>query len=225
MGILGRMRAISRRGLGELFDTSDEPERALNRIVREMEDLLDRSRTDTARVVADARRLERETDAKAETVKVWSCRAEQAVQRSEEGLARKALERKRLHEEELGLLQAQLEKTREAVDRMKSTSRALKERLAEARARHASLRARNTAARSGRDIQDRAASVQRGDRLGVNLEEYDRRVQAIEAETVAVGCQDADTDPTEREFSLREREQAIDDELAALKAKRDARKD
>jgi len=222
MGIFGRMRDILNANLNDMLDRAEQPEKMLKQIIREIESSIDRSKADTARVLADAKRLEREADQKNDEVEQWRSRAEMAVEQNEDELARKALERKKLHQDELDALTQQLDQTRDAADEMKENTRLLQNKLTEARARFTSLSARSKAAKTAKEVQKQTGKLDdRGKVLG-KLDAFDRRVQDREAEAGALADARSAGDEVERAFADREQELAVESELAALKAKRDA---
>ncbi len=221
MGIFGRMRDILHANLNDMLDRAEQPEKMLKQIIREIESSIDRSKADTARVLADAKRLEREADQKNDEVEQWQHRAETAVEQDEDDLARKALERKKLHQDELDALVRQLDQTRDAADEMKENTRLLLDKPTEARARFTSLSARSKAAKTAKDVQKQAGKLDDRDKVLGKLDAFDRRVQDMEAEASALADVHDAGDEVERAFADREQMRAVEHELAALKAKRD----
>jgi len=220
MGMFGRIADVVNANVNDLIDKAENPEKMLKQIIREIEDNIDKAKKETVNILAQAKRLEKEVDAKAKQVDEWVRRAELAVDQANDDLARKALERKLTHEKELSVLQDQLADTQAAAEQMKNNVHLLQDKLTEARAKLTSLAARSAAAKTAKTVQKRVAELADPSKALGKLEKFERRVEDAEAEAKAMGAMNAAKDEVEREFSDLEKKRTLDDELAALKAKR-----
>ncbi|MCX7934609.1 MAG: PspA/IM30 family protein, partial [Planctomycetota bacterium] len=100
MGIFGRIVDVISANLNDLVDRAENPEKMLKQIIREIEESIDKCKQEMAKVLAEARHLDKEVDAKVKEVEEWQKRAELAVDQSNDDLARKAIERKLTHAKE-----------------------------------------------------------------------------------------------------------------------------
>jgi len=220
MGIFGRMADVLKSNVNDLIDNAENPEKLLKQIIREIEDNIDKSKQETAKILAEAKRLEKEVDVKAKAVDEWTKRAEMAVDNDDDDLARKAIERKKLHGDELETLSRRMNETQSAVEQMKQNTQLLKEKLSEARAKHTSLSARSSAAQTAKKVQKQVAELSDPSKVLGKFEKLERRVEDMESEASAMADVNAATDELEREFVDKEKNLEVDSELAALKAKR-----
>lgn len=220
MGIFGRMTDVINANVNDLLDRAENPEKMLKQIIREIEDGIDKSRREMAKVLAEAKRLDKEVDAKAKETDEWVNRAEMAIDQDNDELARKAIERKLAYEKELATLQTQGDETRAAVDQMKDNIKLLSDKLTEARAKRTALAARASAAKTAKQVQKQVRDLaDPGKALG-KLEKLERRVEDAEAEASAMAAANQAQNEVEKEFKDMEDNLAVDSELAALKAKR-----
>ncbi len=220
MGMFGRMIDLVNANMNDLLDKAENPEKMLKQIIREIEINIDKAKQDMARILAEAKRLDKSVDAKAKEVDDWTRRAELAVDGDNDDLARQALERKLAHEKELATLQTQADETRAAADQMKTNIKLLNDKLAEARAKRTALAARASAAKTSKQTQKQVQSMaDPGKALG-KLEKFERRVEDSEAEASAAAAANQARDEVDKEFQDMEQKTALESELAALKAKR-----
>lgn len=220
MGIFGRIKDLVSANVNDLVDKAENPEKMIKQIIREIEDSIDNSKQEAAKIISNAKRIEKDVDTKAKDVAEWTNRAEIAVDSDDDDLARKALERKLIHEKELNSLQTQLDDTRSAADQIKDNISTMQERLNEARARQTSLAARASAAKASKEVQEKVADLNDPGKALGKLDKFERRVEDMENEASAIAGMNSATDELEKEFAAKEKNSVIDDELAALKAQR-----
>jgi len=220
MGIFGRLADVVSANLNDLVDRAENPEKMLKQIIREIEESIDKGKQEMAKVLTEAKRLDKEVDAKAKEAEEWEKRAEMAVDQSNDDLARKAIERKLSHEKDLSTLQEQADATRAAADQMKENIKLLNDKLTEARAKRTALAARASAAKTAQKVQKQVQGLQDPGKALGKLEKFERRVEDMEAEASALGAANQARDEVEKEFKQMEGGLAVESELEALKAKR-----
>lgn len=221
MGFLGRMMSRLNATVDSVIHNSSDPDASLSEVIREIEDSIDLAKAQTARVLAEASRLEKEVDAKADEVDEWSRRAETAVDQDNDALARKALERKLSHESELQVLQLRLDETRTAAEDMKEHIRILGQKLDEARARQTALGARARAAETLQSAEKHLDHLADHRKAGGMMKDLEQNVQEKEAKADAMSVVNRARNALEREFENMEADMSVESELAALKARRE----
>jgi phage shock protein A len=220
MGIFDRIADLLNANVNDALDKAENPEKMLKQIIREIEESIDTSKTETAKILAEAKRLEKEVDAKAKEVDTWQTRAEGAVDGGDDDLARQALERKNSHKGELEAMTSQLDDTQAAVEQMKNNTVLLQKKLTETRARYTALTARASAAKASQDVQEKVAKVSAPGQALDKLDKLERRIEDMESEASVMASTNAANDELADTFEKKEGDLAIDTELAALKAKR-----
>ncbi len=147
----------------------------------------------------------------------WHAKAEAAVARDDEELARKCLARKKEHEQIASSLQPQWEVARKTSDALKSDLRRIEEKLDEAIRRRDSLIARQMAAEARREVQGVAPTMNRVQRNFDKFDRMERKIEGMEAEAAAyTELSDLSTD-LDREVERAQRDAEVEMELAALK--------
>ncbi len=216
MGIFSRLTDIVNSNITTLLDRAEDPAKMIRLIVQEMEDTLVEVRSDAARLIADrkeiSRRLKRLSDAKDE----WQKRAELAVQKGREDLARAALvERtklsdmaKALEEEDIAL--------KDRMNELEEDITRLQGKLAEAKAKQSSLAARAQTANARFAVREQLYdgrvdnALARFDSIEQKLDEMEGRVEAFDLGRGGKTLVD--------EIADLETESQIEDELEKLKA-------
>ena len=94
MSVFSRLTDVINANLHSLLDKSEEPEKMLRLMIEEMEQVQIEMRTQAARVIAEQKQLERHQQALRHQIQEWSAKAELAIQKGREDLARAALTEK-----------------------------------------------------------------------------------------------------------------------------------
>ena len=93
-GMFTRMTDILRSNINEALDRAEDPEKLLRQMIREMEEAVNKATASVGTAVANQKRLERQRDERVTQTQDWQRKAERAVEKGEDELARRALERK-----------------------------------------------------------------------------------------------------------------------------------
>jgi phage shock protein A len=215
MGIFSRLTDIVNSNITALLDKAEDPAKMIRMIVQEMEDTLVEVRSDAARLIADrkeiARRLGKLQDAQTE----WQKRAELALSRDREDLARAALVEKSKIAELVKALTTDDAILNERMGNLDADIHRLQSKLAEAKAKQASLMARAQTANARLSVREALydgrvdGALARFDFIEKKLDEVEGRVEAFD---MGKGKTLAD------EIAELEAESEIDAELAKLKA-------
>ncbi|MFT4113048.1 PspA/IM30 family protein [Silvibacterium sp.] len=220
MALLERVATLLRANLNDLVDKAEDPEKLMKQLVLDMENQLMQVKTQVAIALADQHVLDKKRKEHEAAAEEWKRKAELAVKKDADDLARAALERVLSSEQMAKGFAEQLEDQKTEAETLKSTLRKLEQKLAETRSRCEMLIAQHRRAKVvGRahqaqqkaDAKDHAASLQK----------MRTRIVSAEAENVAHG-ELAGGDSLEDRFAALEREEHIDALLKDLKAQHPA---
>jgi len=183
MALLERVGTLLRANLNELVEKAEDPERLLKQVVLDMENQLLQVKTQVAIAIAGEHLLEKKRAEQAEKAAEWRKKAELAVSKSQEDMARGALERVLSHEELAKGFASQLEDQKHEAENLRQALRKLEQKLSETRARSEMLIAEHRRARAvGRAAEARRAA---GMDTGHAVERLKSRVHERAAESAA----------------------------------------
>ena len=133
MSIFSRLSDIVNSNITALLDRAEDPEKMVRLIIQEMEETLVEVRTQSARAIAERSGLERRREALAQEVSEWERRAEVALRKDREDLARAALLEQSRTESALSDLDEEIGALREAIEQLSGDIHQLQEKLSDAR--------------------------------------------------------------------------------------------
>ena len=220
MGIFSRFADIVNSNISAILDKAEDPEKMVRLIIQEMEDTLVEVRSTSAKVLAEKKELLRRIARVQEQVQDWQSKAELALSKDREDLAKAALSEKQKTVALLQTLEMELQVVEEHVIRLKDEIAQLQEKLNDARARQKTIIMRKQTATSRLEVKKQLDSSKIDDAM-MKFEQYERRVEGLEAqvESYDLGKKNVLAD----EFAALEAEDSVNDELAALKAKMSAK--
>lgn len=220
-GILGRFKTIMEANVNALLDKAENPVKMAEQLARDLEDDLGKVKAETASVMAEVKRAQRAYDECAETVGKLQKYAEAAVLKGNDAdakafLAEKAEKSKTLESlaGALDVAKANADKMRQLHDQLEGQLRQINERKAAIRAKAAMADAKERTAELGRSIGGAAESLSAFDRLEEKIE---RRLDEAEA-MAELNTRKSGVEDLMAKYDAPEGG-ALDDELAALKAK------
>ncbi len=215
MSIFSRMSDIINSNINALLDKAEDPEKMVRLIIQEMEEALVEVRSTSARAIADRKELERRKEWQEAEAAEWERKAEIAVRKGRDDLAKGALvESNKAHEaikimgEELAALEATLAKLNEDVG-------ALQAKIKDAKARQNAIIVRGKAAQSRLGVR-RTLSDHNIDDAITRFELYERKMDDLEGEIEAY---DMGQKTLSDEIADLEADEGIDDQLNELKAR------
>ncbi len=215
MGIFSRVSDIVNSNINVLLDKAEDPEKMVRLMIMEMEETLVEVRTTSARLIADKKTLLRKREQLAEVAQEWNRKAELALRKDREDLARAALLEKQRIELDVEDLAAELAEYDSSLDKLNQDLAQLQAKLGDAKARQKSLVVRSKTGRSRLDMRRHLHKDAIEEALG-KFERYERKLDELEGQVEAfdLGQQDlAD------EISELENDDKIAAELAAIKAR------
>ncbi|HUN85537.1 MAG TPA: PspA/IM30 family protein [Terracidiphilus sp.] len=134
MPLLDRVSTLLRANLNDLVEKAEDPERMLKQVVLDMENQLLQVKTQVAIAIADQHLLEKKRAEHEGEVKEWRRKAELAVEKGRDDLAREALERSLSHEQLAAGFTSQAEDQKHEADNLRQALRKLEQKLSETRA-------------------------------------------------------------------------------------------
>ena len=139
MGIFTRFADIVNSNINSLLDKAEDPEKLIRLIVQEMEDTLVEVRTASARTIADKKEITRRIDHLQNDADQWEAKAELAISKGREDLAKGALLERNKATEIAQELKKELDKVESELTRLTTEVGQLQEKLNDARARQKAL--------------------------------------------------------------------------------------
>src|SRR5438874_5920133 len=151
MALLERVGTLLRANLNDIIDRAEEPEKMLKQVILDMENQLMQVKTQVAISIADLHLLERRAAENTQKRDEWMRKAELAVAKQQDDLARAAIERSLESRKLAQGFEEQIADQKTQVENLKTALRKLEAKLAEARAKSDLLLARHRRARSAGD--------------------------------------------------------------------------
>ena len=214
MGIFTRFRDIISSNINAMLDKAEDPEKLIRLMIREMEDTLVEIKAACAGSMAGAKKVERKLASAQARSQYWEEKAELAVRRGRDDLAREALMEKRRFTQQADVLQNELSEHNLLVEQYHDDIRQLEDKLKGAKEKQRILVQRHIHADRKRRAQEEIRRVDSSEAV-LKFEELENRIERMEAEAdlVNYGHQPSLTDELERLAY----DEEIEEELKALK--------
>jgi phage shock protein A len=215
MGIFTRFRDIVSSNINAMLDKAEDPEKLIRLMIREMEDTLIELKAACAEVMASRKKTERQLDSARSREEEWGKKAELAVNKGRDDLAREALVEKRRHRERADALEKERLECNALVEQYQADIRQLEDKLGSAREKQRILVQRHIHANKKRRAQEGIRRME-GSEAVLKFEELENRIERMEAEADLVNF---GTKPgLEAEFDDLVVDEEIEKELATLKS-------
>lgn len=217
MALLERVSTLIRANLNDLIDRAEDPEKMIKQVILDMQNQLLQVKTQVAVSIADLHLLEKKQIENEEKTKEWMRKAELAVDKDQDGLARAALERHKSFELLAESFKQQVEHQKIQVENLKNAFHKLEQKLAEAESKKDVLIARHRRARAASKASDAHAAI--GDSSKATT--FDRMKDKVtHSEAVSEAKAELLSDSLEDQFAKLEKDNEIDRLLQELKARR-----
>lgn len=219
MGIFNRASDIIQANLNALLDKAEQPEKMIRLVIQEMEEAVVELRGLAANHIAEQKRLEREAKQLHKSIESWQVKAELALDKGREDLAKVALQNKLKAAEALeknAEISAQVE---QQVEPIRSDIERLQSKLDEAKQRERQLHQRLDSVAIRLQSEKIKSSSKVTDAMQ-KYENYERRVEDLEAKLEAYDIGQSSNPSLDQQFKDLEDEGKVDAELEQLKAKR-----
>ncbi|MBE9187752.1 PspA/IM30 family protein [Microcoleus sp. LEGE 07076] len=215
MGLFDRIWRVIRANINSLVGAAEDPEKILEQAVMDMQEDLIQLRQAVAGAIAAQKRTERQCSQAESTAAEWYQRAQLALQKGEENLAREALTRKKSYQETATAMKASLGQQNAVVTQLKENMRSLESKISEAKSKKDMYIARARSAKASERLQEMMGNLSTGSALSA-FERMEEKVVQLEARSEAIA--ELGTNDLEKQFLSLESAGDVDDELAAMKA-------
>ena len=216
MGFFDRLGRLVRANANAALSAAEDPVKILDQSVADMQADLVKLRQAVATAIASQKRIQNQADQADAQAKTWYERAELALKKGEEDLAREALGRRKTCQDTATALQGQLQSQCGQVDQLKKSLVQLESKIAEAKTKKDMLKARAQAAKAQEQLQSAVGSLGTNSAMAA-FEKMEEKVQALEARSQAA-AELAGAD-LESQFAALEGAPEVDSELEALKGR------
>jgi phage shock protein A len=215
MGIFSRLTDIVNANISALLDRAEDPEKMIKLMIQEMEDTLVEVRSTAVRTITEKKEIQRRLEQLATAEADWAEKAEFAISKGRDDLAKGALLARRKLSETAKTLQGELKAVDEAMARHDEDLARLQSKLSEAKAKEKALAIRITTAKKRVQMRHSYADGRVDDALA-RFEALHRKIDELEgrAEVFDMG---KNGKSLEEEFAALEAESGLDAELDALK--------
>jgi phage shock protein A len=214
MGIFTRFRDIISSNINAILDKAEDPEKLIKLMIREMEDTLVEIKAACAGAMASGKKVQRQLTTLQDRIQYWEEKAQLAVSKGRDNLAREALVEKRRHTRRIETLENEFSEHNLLVEQYQADIRQLEEKLKSARDKQRLLVQRHIHASQKIQAQEEIRRVDSASAM-MKFDELENRIERMEAEAdlVNFGKQSA----LDAEFETLGVDEEIEKELQALK--------
>ncbi len=214
MGIFTRFRDIVGSNINSMLDRAEDPEKLIKLMIQEMEDTLIELKSACAGVMAESKKVERQLQGLDTRVDYWESRANLAVNKGRDDLAREALVEKRRYAQRAQSLTAELTEHDDLLAQYKDDIRQLEDKLKTAREKERMLVQRHIHAARKKRAQEEMRRMDSADAI-FKFEELEQRIDQMESEADLVNFGRKPT--LEDELERLALDEEIENELKTLK--------
>ena len=219
MALLERVSTLVRANLNDLIDKAEDPEKMIKQVILDMQNQLLQVKTQVAIAIADQHLLEKKQKENEKKAADWHRRAEMAVDKKQDDLARAALERSMSYQELGESFAQQAADQKLQVESLKTALSKLEQKLSEANAKADLLIAQHRRSRAVGKAADAHMAIGDGSKAAA-FDRMKRKVAHSEATSQAKA--EMVSDNVEDRLAALEKQDRIEQLLAELKSKRGA---
>ncbi|CCQ12411.1 Phage shock protein A [Pseudoalteromonas luteoviolacea B = ATCC 29581] len=215
MGIFSRFADIVNSNINAILDKAEDPEKMVRLIIQEMEDTLVEVRSTSAKTLAEKKELARKVELLNAEKAQWEEKAELALSKDREDLARAAISEKHKASSAAEAVAKELAHVESHIEKLQQEVVTLQEKLADAKARQKAIILRQRSAESRLEVKkalDSAkvdSALHRFERFETKIDELESQVESYELGKKSLSD----------EIAQLQQDEKIDDELAELKKK------
>lgn len=217
MTIVERISTLVLANINDLIDRAEDPEKVIKQLLMDMHSQLVQAKTQVAAAIADEKLLyERFQDNQAQAAD-WQHKAELAVDKGEDDLAREALTRRTGFQQTADGFKSQYDAQAQQVEVLKGALAQLEAKIEEAETKKDLLIARSRRAQAETEIRTTLSGLDESGALA-SFERMEQKVDEQEARAAALG--EMESVSVDQRFSALETGEQVERELTALKAKK-----
>ena len=214
MGIFTRFRDIVSSNINAILDKAEDPEKLIRLMIREMEDTLVEIKAACAGAMASSKKVRRQLDTLRDRIQYWEQKAELAVKKGKDHLAREALVEKRRYVDRRKGLENELDEHDLLIEQYQNNIRQLEDKLKAARDKQRLLVQRHIHAHRKMQAQEEIRRIDSSEAM-LKFDELENRIERMEAEADLVNF--GKRTALEAEFDTIGVDEEIEKELQALK--------
>lgn len=218
MSIFQRIGTLIRSNINDLLDRAEDPEKMIKQVILDMEASVKDGKIALAAAITEEKKLKALYEDNLKKHEEWMAKASLAVEKGDDDLAREAIRRAKTHENNADQMKGQYEAQRAAVSQLRSDLDSLESKLTEAKAKKEVLIARHRGALAQKKIAEQTAGLSSKTSAFDTFSRMEEKVAHAEAQAQA--AMELNTDSLEERFKALERDEGVEDILAALKAKK-----
>lgn len=215
MSVFSRFADIINANINALLDQAEDPEKMVVLITREMEETLVEVRSTTAKYIADKKQIRKRIHWLEKEVKTWDEKAELAIRKARDDLAKAALRERGIVSHAAAVLEADLVHIDHSLCKLQSDTQRLQAKLQEAKARQDALVMRGKTASCRLQVKRQLHDANIDDALH-RFDAYERKLDDLEGQ---VDAYDLGQQTLADEIAALEQGESLDKELAALKSR------
>jgi len=216
MGIFTRFTDIVNANINSMLDKAEDPEKMVRLIIQEMEETLVEVRSSAAKNIAEKKTILRQIQNTETSIANWQTKAEIAIEKDREDLAKLALKEKQKSSALLAELNEDLAQFDEFLSKIQEDADRLQKKLGEAKRKQESYVLRQQSAEVRLKVREKAA-IHNIDEAISRFEQYQQKVDRVEAQIEAYDL--TQNKDLESEFRDLEAEASLEEELELLKKK------
>ena len=214
MGMFSRFTDIVNANLNSMLDKAEDPEKMVKLIIQEMEETLVEVRSTAAKHIAEKKTLVRQTSSIQSRVNHWQEKAELALSKGREDLARSALVEKNKNQAQLQGMQDELNQSEEFLTAVQDDAQRLQDKLAEAKRRQEAYVLRQQSAQVRLKVREKAQVYNIEEAIN-KFERYQQKIDEVEAQVEAYDM--TSNQDLSSQISALETDDTLEQELAELK--------
>jgi len=222
MGVFTRFKDIVASNISNMLDNAEDPEKLIKLMIREMEDTLIEIKSSCANAIANQKKVQRFLDELQDKETFWIQKAELAVGKGKDNLARQALQEKRRYTQKAEAAEIEVTELLVIIEQYRDDIQELESKLKTAREKQRMLVQRHIRAKRKKRAQE---EIRRADSAEVmqKFETLENHIERMEAEADLVNYGRPST--LEEEFDALEADDDIEAELNALKSSQSPKND
>ncbi len=222
MGVFTRFKDIVASNISNMLDNAEDPEKLIKLMIREMEDTLIEIKSSCANAIANQKKVQRFLNELQEKEQFWIQKAELAVGKGKDNLARQALQEKRRYTQRAEAVEIEVTELVVIIEQYRDDIQELESKLKTAREKQRMLVQRHIRAKRKKRAHE---EIRRADSAEVmqKFETLENQIERMEAEADLVNYGRPST--LEEEFDALEADDDIEAELNALKSSQSPKND